>query len=87
MDWGANVKKNTENPNRRSAHYTRQSPFEGSFRQRRSRILRILLDSGLIGTEALQQAAGFPTDEFFRVIAALEKDGLIARANGKWRAG
>ena len=33
MDYGTMLARTTENPNRRSAHYTRQSEFEGSHRQ------------------------------------------------------
>ncbi|MDR2618700.1 MAG: A/G-specific adenine glycosylase, partial [Treponema sp.] len=35
MDYGAELKKLTPNPGRRSAHYSRQSGFKGSFRQLR----------------------------------------------------
>ena len=36
------LKKSLENPNRRSAHYQKQSPFEGSNRQIRGMILKAL---------------------------------------------
>ena len=37
---------NRPNPNRRSAHYTRQSRFDGSNRQQRGLILRVLAERG-----------------------------------------
>ncbi len=43
MDYGAELKKNVKNPNRKSAHYARQSKFEGSLRQARGAILRQLV--------------------------------------------
>ena len=43
MDYGAMLKKNVSNPNRRSAHYTRQAPFDGSERQIRGMIIRQLI--------------------------------------------
>ena len=45
-----------ENPNRRSAHYTKQSPFEGSDRQIRGRLLKVLLseEEGIKENELLQ---------------------------------
>ena len=43
MDYGAMIKKNVSNPNRRSAHYTRQAPFDGSERQIRGMIIRQLI--------------------------------------------
>jgi A/G-specific adenine glycosylase len=44
MDYGSMLKKNVENPNRRSAHYTRQTPFEGSDRRIRGLVLKRLLN-------------------------------------------
>ena len=46
MDYGAMLKTKLPNPNRRSAHYTRQAPFEGSNRQIRGMILKLLLSLG-----------------------------------------
>ena len=43
MDYGAFLKKRFSNPSRRSAHHTRQSPFAGSDREIRGRILKMLL--------------------------------------------
>jgi A/G-specific adenine glycosylase len=42
MDYGSHLKKLHKNPSRRSAHYTKQSKFEGSLRQVRGAILREL---------------------------------------------
>lgn len=42
MDYGTFLATTTINPNRRSRHYVRQSRFEGSRRQARGAILRIL---------------------------------------------
>lgn len=43
LDYGAHLKANGINPSRRSAHYTRQSAFEGSHRQKRSFVLKQVL--------------------------------------------
>lgn len=42
MDYGVMLKKLHKNPSRKSAHYTKQSKFEGSERQIRGMILRAL---------------------------------------------
>jgi len=47
MDYGAHLRSGyggqaIENPNRRSAHYAKQSPFRSSNRELRGRILRLL---------------------------------------------
>src|SRR4051812_18602549 len=44
MDYGAYLKKSGVRINAKSAHYTKQSPFEGSMRQLRGRLLRRLMD-------------------------------------------
>jgi A/G-specific adenine glycosylase len=44
MDYGAMLKKALPNPNRKSAHYAKQAPFEGSDRQIRGIILRMLAE-------------------------------------------
>ena len=43
LDYGAHLKRTEENPGRRSAGHTRQSRFEGSRRQKRAELVRILL--------------------------------------------
>lgn len=43
LDYGAFLKKEGVNPSRRSAHYARQSAFEGSRRQKRAWIVRRVL--------------------------------------------
>ena len=44
MDYGTMLKKSGEDKNIRSKHYKKQSRFEGSRRQIRGKILKILLD-------------------------------------------
>lgn len=43
LDYGAHLKRAGANPSRRSAHYARQSTFEGSRRQKRAWIVRRVL--------------------------------------------
>lgn len=45
LDYGAYLKSTTVNPSRRSKHYTKQSTFEGSKRQKRAELVRIVLGS------------------------------------------
>lgn len=42
MDYGVIIKKLYKNPSRKSKHYTKQSPFEGSDRQIRGTLIRLL---------------------------------------------
>ncbi len=43
MDYGAYLKKILPNPSRKSKHHTQQSKFQGSLRQVRGEIIRILI--------------------------------------------
>ena len=43
LDYGAWLKRSIPNPSRRSAGHVRQSRFEGSHRQKRAELLRVLL--------------------------------------------
>lgn len=43
MDYGAYLKKELPNPSRNSRHHTKQSPFKGSNREVRSKILKFVL--------------------------------------------
>ena len=45
LDYGAYLKATIANPSRRSKHHTKQSAFEGSRRQKRAEIIRIVLAS------------------------------------------
>ncbi|MDR2096421.1 MAG: A/G-specific adenine glycosylase, partial [Treponema sp.] len=85
-DYGAALKKLTPNPNRRSAHYSQQSPFEGSFRQLRGAVVRALLWEGPAGKEELRSRSGIESDEdLYQVIQALEKDRIVAESEGIYR--
>jgi A/G-specific adenine glycosylase len=62
MDYGVMMKKvlpaASPDPNHRSAHYARQSRFEGSDRQIRGRILRILGDGRALSAAELARRLG-----------------------------
>lgn len=58
LDYGAYLKKTIPNPSRRSKSHVRQSRFEGSHRQKRAELLRVLLahkDEGGAEFETLHQ--------------------------------
>ena len=56
LDYGAHLKMVHPNPSRKSAHYARQSAFEGSRRQKRAEILRLILaDPGISFDDLLDE--------------------------------
>ena len=77
MDLGTELKKTTTNPNRRSSHYTRQAPFEGSDRRIRGRIIALLLATPGQTWEEITAAFSEDPDRIFRIVHALEGEGFI----------
>jgi A/G-specific adenine glycosylase len=87
MDYGAALKKSRANPARHSAHYRRQSGFEGSFRQLRGRLICTLLREGPGKTEDLQKRIDLDAngEDLYRALKALEKESLVAEEDGIYR--
>jgi A/G-specific adenine glycosylase len=84
MDYGVMLKKVHANPGRRSAHHTRQSPFRGSNRELRSRILRAILAApGITGMELIE---GLGTDpaKVRENLCRMEKEGFIEEKGGRF---
>jgi len=87
MDYGAALKKLKSNPNRLSAHYSKQSAFEGSFRQIRGSLVRALLSGGPATTDELRLRMDVKPEEedFYRVLEALGRESMVAEEDGKYR--
>jgi len=84
MDLGSALKKTVPNPNRRSVHYTKQSPFEGSDRNIRGIILRMLLaEQGLREKKFLGIRSDDPA-RIKKILSALESEGFILRQNDRF---
>lgn len=74
MDYGAHLKKSGVRLNAKSAHYTKQSKFEGSLRQVRGAILRVHATGGRI-----EDIRGQYSSEMFEsAFASLVSDGLLS---------
>ncbi len=63
LDYGAYLKKTVPNPSRRSRSNVRQSKFEGSHRQKRAAVLRLLLAVGEEGLAPADAAAALTSEE------------------------
>jgi A/G-specific adenine glycosylase len=85
MDYGVALKQLTENPNRRSAHYTKQGPFEGSFRQRRGTVIRVLVTQGPASLPQLQKRSGIEEKDLYAVLEVLEKESMVGEKGGVYR--
>ncbi|HOS97185.1 MAG TPA: MarR family transcriptional regulator [Deltaproteobacteria bacterium] len=83
MDYGAMLKNQAPNPNRRSAHYARQAPFEGSDRQVRGRIIKTLVEQGAMTKKKLSARMGIDQKRLDRILSRLEQEGFLARSGAR----
>ena len=96
LDYGAHLKTLVANPSRRSAHYARQSAFEGSRRQKRAELVRVVLAEPGIGADelaerldAFERAAGrdgVDAATFESIVADLVSEGFFRREGGAFFA-
>ena len=63
LDYGAYLKRTVPNPSRRSRSNVRQSKFEGSHRQKRASVVRMLLAAGVAGLAAADAARALSAEE------------------------
>jgi A/G-specific adenine glycosylase len=87
MDYGADIKKREGNPNRRSAHYQRQSPFENSNRRIRGALIKALSEAEGKDGDALAAALPFARERVDRALAELMAEGFVAEREGIYRLG
>ncbi|KND48302.1 MAG: A/G-specific adenine glycosylase [Parcubacteria bacterium C7867-002] len=77
MDYGVHLKNTQVNPSRKSAHHTRQTPFKGSNRELRSRILKHILKKPINTQQVITSFPTVPTEHITKNLIALEKEGFI----------
>lgn len=79
MDYGAYLKRTTENPSHRSRHYRKQAPFKGSDRAVCGAIVRILATKGRMTLQTLSEAINVPTERIRMNAARLIREGIVTR--------
>jgi A/G-specific adenine glycosylase len=84
MDYGVMVKKESENPNRRSAHYQKQAPFEGSNRQIRGLILRALTMEAGISQQEIVERLGIDSERVKKTLIQLQKEGFLRKRGNQF---
>ncbi|MDD5555999.1 MAG: A/G-specific adenine glycosylase [bacterium] len=87
MDYGAAVRRRHGNPQRRSARYRRQPPFEGSRRQLRGRIVRACLARRGRTGRGLARLLGEREERVRDCLEGLARDGLVTERRGRYAAG
>ncbi|MBN1424706.1 A/G-specific adenine glycosylase [Candidatus Fermentibacteria bacterium] len=83
MDYGSYLKTMVPNPSRRSLGHRRQSPFEGSNRQLRGRILRHLAIHGSEDAACLGSAVSGEDTAVARAVHELQIEGFVTRWGGR----
>lgn len=98
LDYGAYLKQTIPNPSRRSRTHTKQSKFEGSHRQKRAEVLRILLAarpnslsfdelSGALDEQEVSEGrAPVAPAELQDVLSELVREGFCTEENEMWHA-
>jgi len=85
MDYGTMLKQLHPNPGQRSSHHTRQSSFEGSNRQLRSRILRQIMAQPGITVTQLLSAIPAEHDMVLANIEAMQREGFLIKKGHGYR--
>ncbi|MES2213538.1 MAG: A/G-specific adenine glycosylase [Patescibacteria group bacterium] len=78
FDYGAFLKE-THNPSRRSSHHTKQSAFKGSNREKRAKILKLILQKPHTEKE-LVKALEYETNVVSKNLESMIKEGLIQKS-------
>ena len=84
MDYGAMLKLEHGNPNIRSVHYTRQSPFENSNRQVRGRIIKALVTGAPLTEARIVTETGMAAGRVRKNLDQLEREGFIMKRRGRY---
>ena len=84
MDYGVKIKRETDNPGRRSSHHVRQTPFRGSNREVRSGIIKAILTQGSCTLRGLIAGLGGDEERVKKNLGDLEREGFIVRTGGRY---
>lgn len=84
MDYGVWIKKEYGNPNKKSKHHVIQKKFEGSNRQVRGRILRVLAENA-VSTTILIKKLSLRKEILVEQLQKLKKEELIVFEKGRWQ--
>lgn len=85
MDYGVMLKKKGENPNRKSAHYQRQTPFHGSNRQLRGMILKTLIKNPGISKKKLIEELNLDPQKIAENLSLLLEEGFLKKTGSQFR--
>lgn len=82
MDYGTHLKRQGLGSITRSRHYKKQSPFSGSMRQMRGKIIAMLSISTLTDHDLRMRVSA--DERYLSAIRSLVDDGLIEQTDSTW---
>lgn len=84
MDYGTMLKKHYGNDSYRSVHYKKQTRFEGSKRQKRGKILRLLLDHKPLTFNQISKRLEIPSRRLNIILGELIADKIVAKSKNRF---
>jgi A/G-specific adenine glycosylase len=81
MDYGAFLGTQGRNPNRRSAHHSTQPRFEGSNRQLRGRMLKVLLDNKGLSPDMIAKKLRASSKRTQTCLHSLKQEGFVKESS------
>jgi A/G-specific adenine glycosylase len=87
MDYGVAIKRTLGNPNLRSAHYSKQSPFADSNRRIRGSLLKLIGQRGRAEADELASSLPFSRERIGSALEELKAEGFVAESCGIYRLG
>lgn len=81
MDYGVYLKKLHINPNRRSLHYTKQSTFEGSDRQIRGLVIKLLTHHQRLSQTAMVTILNKDEQRIKKALVELCSEGILKQSD------
>ena len=83
MDFGTMLKKTHPELNKKSVHYRKQSKFDGSTRQVRGKVLKLLLEKP-ISTKEIIDKINYEEKKVLEILNTLKKEGFIQKEQDKY---
>jgi A/G-specific adenine glycosylase len=85
MDYGTYLAKTVPNPNRRSKHYVKQSAFEGSMRQIRGMILKLLITQPALTEQNIVDSIQKEPEKVRTILFDMVKEGFLVQEKRSFR--
>jgi A/G-specific adenine glycosylase len=84
MDYGSYLKSVMADPARKSASYTKQSRFEGSKRQVRGTVLKLLVKHKRLSSSEVVKLIEGDKSRVMKILADLVREGMVRAAGTNW---